>query len=367
MNPGPKKVIILAGLSRSRNRILIHNRKQGEVEVMAEHSGVMVYCEVSEGELTEISSEALGCGRGLANELEEELSAVIIGSGITDFAKETITYGADKVYVVDDPVLEDYQTDSYVLVMEKIIKQAIPQIVIMGQTSIGRDLSPRLAFRLDTVATLDCVELDVDPDSKRLLQTKPLYGGNAWAVFTTELNPQIVTVRAKAMAPLDPDAYRVGEVITIDTEIDQKAIKTRVVERVSELEEGMRLGDARIVVGGGRGIGSVEGFKQLEDLARMLGGAVGSTRAVCDNGWMPHIRLIGLTGKVINPDLYIAIALSGAIQHMAGCSGAKNIIAINTDDEAHIFRQAIYGVVGDWKEVLPGFVKKLNELKAEDG
>jgi len=332
---------------------------------MAEYKGVMVYCEVAEGKLTAIATELLGCGRKLADELGEELCAALVGGEISSLAQEAITFGADKVYVIDDPLLTDYQTDSYVLVMENLTKQVMPQILILGQTSIGRDLAPRLAFKLDTAATMDCVELAIDSDSKRLLQTKPVFGGNAQATFINETNPQIATVRTKAMSPLEPDASRQGEVITIDAGIDPSAVRTKVLEKVPEEVEGIKLEDAKIVVGGGRGIGSAEGFKQLEELAKTLKGAVGASRPPCDNGWVPAGLQIGLTGKIITPDLYIAVALSGASQHMTGSSGAKTIVAINKDAEANIFREARFGIVGDWKKVLPAFADKVKELLAE--
>ncbi len=331
---------------------------------MAESKGVMVHCEVSEGKLMAIAAELLGGGRKLAQDLGAELGAVLIGSEVTGLAQEAIAFGADKVYVVDDQLLKDYQTDSYVSVMEKVMKQAMPEIVILGQTAIGRDLAPRLAFRLGTTANLGCLELAIDLESKRLLQTKPVYGGNAQAVFTCETDPQIATVRPKAMSPLEKDASRQGEVIAVDAGLDPSAIRTRVLERVKEEVEGIRLEDAEAVVAGGRGIGSAEGFEQLEELARVLKGAVGATRPPCDNGWVPSGLQIGLTGKIVTPELYIAVALSGSSQHMSGCSGCKNIIAINKDAEANIFREARFGVVGDWRKVLPAFSSKVRELLA---
>jgi electron transfer flavoprotein alpha subunit len=331
---------------------------------MAEYKGVMIFCEASQGKLASIATELLGGGRKLANDLGQELSAVLVGSGISDLARETVAFGADKAYVVDDPLLKDYQTDFYVIVMEKVAKQVMPQVLILGQTAIGRDLAPRLAFRLNTAASLGCLELAIDPQSKLLLQTKPVYGGNAQAVFVCSSYPQIATVRAKAMTPLERDESRKGEVITIAAGLDPSAIRTKVIDKVAEKVEGIRLEDAKVVVSGGRGIGSADGFKQLEELARMLKGAVGATRPPCDNGWMPAGAQIGLTGKIITPDLYIAIALSGSSQHMSGCSGSKTIVAINKDPEANIFREARFGVVGDWKKVLPAFTSKLKELLA---
>ncbi|MDH5695072.1 MAG: electron transfer flavoprotein subunit alpha/FixB family protein [Dehalococcoidia bacterium] len=332
---------------------------------MAEYKGVMVYCEVSEGKLASIATELLGGGRKLADDLGQELYAVLAGSGISNLAKEAIAFGADKAYVVDDPLLTDYQTDSYVAVMEKVVKQITPQILILGQTSIGRDLAPRLAFRLNTAASLGCLELAIDPESKLLLQTKPVYGGNAQAVFTCDSFPQIATVRPKAMTPLERDESRQGEIINIDAGLDPSAIRTKVLEKVPEEIEGIRLEDAEVVVSGGRGMGSAEGFKQLEELARTLKGAVGATRPPCDNEWVPAGAQIGLTGKIVTPDLYIAVALSGSSQHMSGCSGSKTIVSINKDPEANIFREARFGVVGDWKKVIPAFTNKLKELLAE--
>lgn len=331
---------------------------------MAEYKGVMVYAEAAEGKLAGISTELLGCGRKLADDLGEELSAVLVGSEVSSLAREAIAFGADKVCIVEDRLLKDYQTDSYVPVMERVVKQAMPQVLLLGQTSIGRDLAPRLAFRLETTVTMDCIELAIDPESKRLWQTKPVYGGNARAIFTSESEPQIATVRARAMTPLERDASRQGEVIAIEAGPDPSAIRTRVLEKVPQEVEGIRLEDAEVVVSGGRGIGSAEGFKQLEELAKLLKGAVGASRPPCDNNWVPDVLQVGLTGKIVVPELYIAVALSGASQHMAGCSGCKNIVAINKDAEANIFREARFGVVGDWKKVLPAFTDKVRELVA---
>lgn len=331
---------------------------------MAESKGVLICGEITEGKLAAITTELLGCGRKLADSLGEELSATLLGSGVKGFSSEVIAYGADKVYVVDDPMLKDYQTDSYLAVMEKIVKQVMPRIVLMGQTSVGRDLAPRLAFRLGTAISMDCLELDIDPQSKLLLQTRPVYGGNAKAIFTTEKEPQMATVRTKAMSPLERDDSRKGEVIDVEAGIDASVIRAKFLEKVKEEVAGVKLEDAPVVVTGGRGIGGPEGFKQLEVLAGMLKGAVGATRPATDNGWVPTTAQIGLTGKIVAPDVYIAVALSGSSQHMAGCSGSKNIIAINKDQEANIFREAQFGVVGDWKQIIPAFTEKLKELLA---
>ena len=331
---------------------------------MSDNKGIAVYCEIKGDKILQISAEALGIGRKLADNLGQELSAIILGSGIDHVAQQAIAAGADKVYVIDDAQLKDYQPDLYISMLVKVAKQIKPQIIVMGQTDTGRDLAPRLAFRLGTAATLDCVDLAIDPDSKRLLQTKPVYGGNARAIFITETDPQVVTIRTKAMTALTPDSSRKGEVIHIPAELDASVIKTRILERVAEEIAGIKIEDAQIVVTGGRGIGSADGFKQLDELAKLLKGAVGASRPPCDNNWIPDTAQVGLTGKIIAPEVYIAIAISGSSQHMSGCSGAKTIIAINKDKEANIFRYARFGVVGDWKKILPAFTGKLKELIA---
>jgi electron transfer flavoprotein alpha subunit len=323
----------------------------------------MVCGEVSEGKLAAITKELLGGGRTLADALSEELSIVLMGSGIGDLASETIAFGADKVYVVDDPLLADYQTDSYLAVMEKVVKQVAPNILLLGQTAIGRDLAPRLAFRLGTAVAMDSVELGIDPESKLMLATRPVYGGNARAVYACEeTRPQMATVRAKAMEPQEMDESRKGEIINIDSGLDPSMIRTRVVDKVKEEVIGVKLEDAEVVICGGRGMGDAEAFTELEALAKILGGAVGASRPPCDSGWVPSSLQVGLTGKIISPTLYIGVALSGSSQHMAGCSGAKNIIAINKDAEANIFKEARFGVVGDYKKLLPAFTQKVKEL-----
>jgi electron transfer flavoprotein alpha subunit len=332
---------------------------------MADNKSVMIFIEVTDGKLAAIAKELLGAGRKLANDLTEELSALVIGNGVANIAAEAIAFGADKVYVVDDPLLKDYRTDSYVTVVEKVVKQVNPRILLMGQTTIGRDLAPRAACRLVTAAILDCIALEIDTATKQILLTKPVYGGNARAIYTMETLPQMATVRAKAMTAMAPDSSRKGEVVAIDAALDPAAIRTNVLQKVVAEVEGIKLEDASVVVAGGRGIGGPDGFKQLEELAKLLRGAVGATRPPCDSGWVPDTIQIGLTGKIVSPYVYIAVALSGASQHLAGCSGAKNIIAINRDPEANIFKEARFGIVGDWKKIIPAFQAKIKELQTK--
>jgi len=329
---------------------------------MAEPQGVLVYGEIIDGKLASITTEILGCGRKLADELKEGLSCILLGSKLGEAPQDAVAYGADKVYTVEDPLLADYQTDSYVAVMEKAAKEISPRIVLLGQTSIGRDLAPRLAFRLDVSAATDALELSIDPGTKLLQQTRSVYGGNARATFVSEATPQIATVRQKAMTPLAPDTGKKGEIIPLKAELDPAKIRTKVLQTVKEEVAGIKLEDAQTVVTGGRGIGGPEGFKQLEELAKVLKAAIGASRPPCDNGWVPDTMQVGLTGKIVTPELYIAVGISGSSQHIAGCSGAKTIVAVNKDPEANIFKEARFGVVGDWKQVIPAFTEKVKEL-----
>lgn len=330
---------------------------------MTGRKGVIIGGELSGGNLASITTELLGIGRKLADELGQELSALFIGNEISQAAAEAIFFGADKVYVIDTPLFKDYLTDSYVAAWEKLSKQITPEILLLGHTSLGRDLAPRLAFRLETGVTQDCVELSIDPETKLLQKTKPVYGGNALAIYVCqEGRPQMATIREKVMQPLKRDTSRKGEVIPFDPGLDETTIRGKVIGKVKEEVTGIKLEEADVVICGGRGLGGPEPFKQLEELARILNGAVGATRPPCDAKWVPSYYQIGLTGKLVSPSLYIGIALSGASQHQAGILGSKTIVAINRDPDANIFRLAHYGVVGEYEKVLPAFIEKCREL-----
>jgi electron transfer flavoprotein alpha subunit len=332
---------------------------------MAEYKGILVYGELADGKLASITTELLGCGRKLADDLKEDLSCLLASDAVGGASKEAVAFGADKVYVVEHPALKEYQADSYMQAAEKLVKEISPRAILIGQTSMGRDLAPRLAFRLGTSLTTDCLDLGVDPATKLLIQTRPVYGGNAQAVFTSELMPQMVTVRTKAMSPLERDESRKGEVIPTKVDIDASKVGMKILETVKEEAVGIKLEDAPVIVCGGRGMGGPEPFQTtLKELADLLHGAVGASRPPADNGWVAESLHIGLTGKIVAPDIYIAIAVSGASQHTAGCSGSKHIIAINKDPEANIFREAEFGVVGKYEEVVPAFTNKLKELLA---
>jgi electron transfer flavoprotein alpha subunit len=330
---------------------------------MSEYKGVLVFCEVSANHLTAHSRELLGAGARLAAATGREMSAALIGSAVSTLAPEAVTWGANRVYLTDDPLLKDFNVEVFIAALEKIVKQSKPEIILLGQTTVGRDLAPWLAFRFNSTATMDCLALEIDATSGRLLMTRPVYGGNALAVQRCESDPQIVTLRSKAVLAANPEPERQGQIITVPLEFDSTAQKVKVMERKTSAGDGIKLEEARMVVAGGRGIGSAAGFKQLEELAALLQAAIGATRPPCDNKWTADNHQIGLTGKVVSPDLYFAIGLSGASQHLSGCSSAKTIVAINKDPEANIFKVAKYGIVADWKAVVPALCASIKGEK----
>ncbi len=332
---------------------------------MAENKGVMVVAELADGEPASISAELLGVGRNLASGLGEPLIAVVLGKGVAGAGSALVALGADRVLAVDDALLEKYQADAYVAALEKIVKDNNPNILLLGHTAAGRELAPRLAFRLKTGLTTDCIDLSLHPDSKLMLATKPVYGGNAQAVYVCEsARPQMATIRSKALSPAVADASRKGEVISVASGIDASVIRARLVEKVKAEVEGVRLEDAPIVVCAGRGVGSVDNMPMVEELAKILGAAIGGSRGAVDSNIIPSTLQIGLTGKIVSPDLYVAIGISGALQHMAGCSGSKTIVAVNRDPDAPIFKMAHFGVVGDFKKVVPVLASACKELLA---
>jgi electron transfer flavoprotein alpha subunit len=328
-----------------------------------EMAGVLVIAEVVEGQLPKVNAELMGLGRKLADQLGEPLEATVAAASAGEAAQQLIALGADKVYAVEDALLEPYQSDGHLKVTEKVIGQAQPSVVLMGQTFRGRDLAPRLAFRLGTALATDCIDITVG-DDKRLRLLRGVYGGNAQAVFTIATNPQVATVRAKTQEEAAPDAGRSGEVVKVESGLSASDLRLKLVEHVKEQAAGVKLEDADIVVSGGRGLGEPANFSFIEELAAALGGAVGASRAVVDEGWQPSDRQVGLSGKVVSPNLYVAVAISGASQHMAGCSGSKVIVAVNKDKDAPIFKFARYGIVGDYKAVLPPLTAKVKDLRS---
>ena len=329
---------------------------------MADETGVLVVGEMRDGRLDPTTAELLNIGGTLAKSLGQSLQAVLLGSDLANAGAEAIACGAARVLLAEHPLLGEGHLDARVTALQQVCQQAKPAIVLIARNEVGRELGPRLAFRLGVGLAQDAVALSIDGGSKRLLATRPVYGGNAMAVVTMVCKPQIATVRPKAFAAAEKNEALKGEVVRVPVEIPASAVKTRVVQKVVEQRAGVSLEGARVVVAGGRGLGGPESFKELEGLAQLLGGAVGASRPACDAGWIDHSYQVGLTGKIITPDLYIAVGISGASQHIAGCSGAKVIVAINNDPEANIFKEARYGAAGDWRKILPAFTEAVREL-----
>ena len=329
---------------------------------MAEHEGILLGGEVIEGRITTLTRELLAVGRGLGNELGEPVSILFLGEEVSEVAQEAILLGADRSYVVGGPPWERLHPDYYAEVLAAVSRQIRPRLILLGQSDLGRDAAPRLAARLQTVVTLDCTEVKVDSETGRILQTRSVYGGKAMAVWTSKHEPQVITLRARAVKPAEPDASRSGEVVPLNIRVDESKVKGTLLQTVREPVKGVALEEAKVVVAGGGGIGGSEGFRMLEELAQLLGGAVGATRVPCDEGWVSSSLEIGQTGHVVSPDLYIAVGISGAPQHVVGCSNSKWIVAINRDPEAPIFRLADFGVVGDYREAIPALLEKLKEL-----
>ncbi len=330
---------------------------------MADNRGILTVAELKDGAIAPISYEELGIGRKLAKDTGQELSAALLGGpGAGAKANDLIAHGADKVYVVEHDLLKDHASDAVISALKQVIEHAKPGIVMLGQTDAGREVAPKLAFRLKAGICADCVELKADPATKAVVATRSVYGGNARADFIIESSPQVYTIRAKAFDKAERQDGHQGKIEQVKVNLDPSVIKIKLIERKKAEAKGVRLEDADVVVSGGRGLGGPEHFKQLEELAKLLKGAVGASRAVCDAGWMPPTMQVGLTGKVVSPSLYIAIAISGASQHMAGCAGSKVIVAINKDAEANMFKEAQFGVVGDYLEVLPAFIDTVREL-----
>ncbi len=312
-------------------------------------ASILVIGEVDSAGLTAPTRELLGAASRLAPQLGGGVALALIGEGLGDVAASAGPAGADTIYTADDASLAQYQTDSYLPVVQSIVETDSPAVVFIAQSSMGRDLAPRLATRLGTAAAMDALALEVDGD--RVKATRSCYGGNARQVVTVQTNPQIVTVRPKSQEALEPDSSRSSSVQAVA--VPGAEVRARVTGKEQAESEGVRLEDAEIVVSGGRGLGGPEAFSDLERLAGVLRAAVGSSRAACDLGWYPPSQQVGLTGTVVSPTLYLAIAISGASQHMAGCGGSKNIVAINKDPDAAIFAFSRFGIVDDYKKVLP--------------
>lgn len=328
------------------------------------YKGVWVFVEQIRGKIQSVSYELLGEGRKLADKLETELSAVLLGEGIEDKADELFWRGADNVYIVDSPLLRDYQIDPYTEVLSGLISEYKPEIMLCGATLIGRSLIARVAVKLYAGLTADCTGLDIDMEKRLLLQTRPAFGGNIMAtVICPNKRPQMATVRHKVMKEAGIDNSRKGKLIKKDFDSSILKSRTRLLDRIDEISNTINLSEADIIVSGGRGLGEKKNFRLIEDLAVALGGAVGASRAAVDSEWIPYSHQVGQTGKTVCPKLYIACGISGSIQHLAGMQSSRVIIAINKDPNAPIFKVANYGILGDLFEILPALTDKVKKVR----
>jgi electron transfer flavoprotein alpha subunit len=334
------------------------------MSAMSEYKGVWVVCDQRRGVLVPVTYELLGKARELADKLKAEVSCLLLGSNVKALAQELVHRGADKVYVVDDPRLEHLLEEPYARIVIDLVNKHRPEILLLSATSLGRSLASRVAVGLKVGLTADCIGLDINPEDRCLLQTKPAFGGSMMTtVISKNHRPQMATVRQKAMkeAPADPQRKGVVEILELDGPFF--ASKTKVLEVVDEIASTINIIDANVIVSGGRGLAKAENFKMLEDLAKELNGAVGASRAAVDEKWVPYSHQVGQTGKTVCPKLYIACGISGQIQHLVGMQSSDTIIAINKDPSAPIFKVANYGIVGDVFEIVPLLTKRLQDHK----
>jgi len=336
---------------------------------MEGHRNVLIFGETEGNRLSPMTLELLGIGARLAAALTGKTSLVLLGSPMADSLGEGYGFGADRVFAICDPLLGSYAPDAYLQAMERMVAESKPAVVLFGQTDRGIDLAPRLAFRLETAVALDCIDLSMAPEGNSATYTKPVFGGKAHAIFSTNTLPLIASVRQGSFAPAEYDPAKRGEVISLDPSLEAALTRTRFLGRIED--EGLSLSailtDASVVVSAGRGLKTKEGIGLLKETAGLIGGAVGGSRPAIDNGWLPSHLQIGLTGKRINPKLYVAVGISGSLQHMAGCMKSKTIVAINSDESAPIFKMAHVGVVGDYREVLEGFNDEMRERAGIEG
>ena len=327
---------------------------------ITEYHDVWIFAEQRDRKLMNVSVELLGEGRKLADDIGCNVCAVLCGDNVGELITELFEYGADKVYYANAPELGTYNTDAYTKVIYQAILKYKPEVVLMGATHIGRDLGPCLAVRCETGLTADCTKLDIDPEDKKLMQTRPAFGGNLMAtILCPNHRPQMSTVRPGVMQKPERVAGRTGALIDLEAVFKEGDLRMQVIEIVKEIKELVSLSDAKIIVSGGAGLGGPDGFKVIKQLADKLGGVVGSSRAAVDAGWIEHSHQVGQTGTTVKPTLYIACGISGAIQHLAGMQTSDYIVAINKNENAPIFEVADYGIVGDLYKVIPAIIDAL--------
>ena len=323
-------------------------------------SSILVLGELTDGKVLDpVTGELIAAGR----QVGDDIGVVLLATDIDGPAREAIAHGASTVYTVRDALLDGPDIDPKVAALTEVCRQIAPRALLVGKTQDGREIGSRVAFRLGAGLAQDCIRVGVDAETGRVVATRPVYGGSAMAAVTFPGDGlQVVIMRGRAYEPPAPDASGTGDIVPISVDLGASPNRVRNIRTVAQASEGVRLEDANIVVAGGRGLGGPEPFEMVGQLADLLGGAMGASRAACDAGWIDHSYQVGLTGRTIAPNVYITVGISGASQHMAGCSGARHIVAINKDREANIFKDASYGVVGDWQAVIPSFMETVRDL-----
>jgi len=342
-------------------------RKEAQVVDKTRYRGVWVFAEQKEGRIANVTLELLNEGRKLANELCEPLCAMLLGDQIAKLARDLICFGADRVYLAQSSQLSVFIEDSFTEVITGLIKEHKPNIVLLGATAIGRSLAPRVASRLETGLTADCTDLRIDAETKNLLQTRPAFGGNLMAtIICPNHRPQMASVRPKVFKAAQQDQLRIGKIVRYDYKDHSLTQRAQLLAVVKEASQTAGIAEADIIVAGGRGLGNAENFKIIEQLAHVLGGAAAASRAIVDAGWAPYAHQVGQTGKTVQPKLYIACGISGAVQHLVGMQSSETIVAINKYPKAPIFKVADYCIVGDVLEVVPALIKEIGKIRTSE-
>ncbi|URT72368.1 electron transfer flavoprotein subunit alpha/FixB family protein [Cytobacillus firmus] len=336
--------------------------------MMDEYRGVWVFIEQNDGKIEGVSLELLGAGRKLADKLDVPLSGVLLGYEIKSLSREVIAYGADQVFVIDHEVMKDYRTESYMKAVIHLAEKYKPEIFLYGATSNGKDLASAVATDLSTGLTADTTMLDVEVEKRLLEASRPAFGGNIMAtILCKKHRPQMATVRPKVMKAMEANPDRHGEVIEEPITLREDDMRTKVIKIVKDVTKKVNLAEAHVVVAGGKGMGDLQNFQLIHELADTIGATVGGTRDVVEAGWLPHEQQVGQTGETITPKIYFAIGISGAIQHVVGMKNSEFIIAINKDPQAPIFDVATYGIVGDALEIVPKLIKEFKEARERGG
>jgi electron transfer flavoprotein alpha subunit len=334
---------------------------------LQEYRGVWVFIEQKEGKVAQVSLELLGAGRALADKRGVPLAGILIGDGVKPLARTVIEHGADLVYLYDDPIFQHYRTESYMKAVLHGCQKYKPEIFLYGATSTGKDLASAVATDLETGLTADTTMLDVDEESGLLEASRPAFGGNIMAtILCKKHRPQMATVRPKVMKALPPDPHRTGEVIEERLELKEEDLRTKVLEIVRDTTKKVRIDEADIIVAGGKGMGSKEGFELIHQFAQLIGASVGASRDAVEAGWIDHHHQVGQTGVTVTPKIYFAIGISGAIQHLVGMQNSGLIIAINKDPNAPIFQSCHYGIVGDAFEIVPMLMEAFKKAMREE-